>query len=655
MSPYLSLYSTSNLSQKVKELEYLWESFVQNHEPPTNLRSSVYESWKRCQMYGVDPKKTKTDVSLSDDHLRELISQSRLYEAAIPIMDDLTRQIRGTNYLTTLCDREGRIIYLDGDHKILSVAELMNFLVGADWSEQAAGTNAIGTSLATGHPIQILSAEHYCQGCHPWICSSAPIKDPLTGQILGAIDLTGLSIEAQPHTLEIAIMAAGFVQRQFENISYSTLQYLHHHFSEVVKRKKQEALILFDVSLNLLDGTERALKLLNIRDWRQIKSIPQVKALQHILLHEIHTGKEFFLDQLNLSIYIEEINIQFERVGFLVHLIPERAQHVVNPNRYTPSHHPEWSIVIGQSAQIQAAVRKAQLIAPTQVSVLITGESGTGKELIARTLHETSLRRRSPFLAINCGSIPKELIGSELFGYEPGTFTGGNAKGKKGKFEEATGGTLFLDEVGEMPLDLQVHLLRVLQEKEVVRLGAVKPIPVDVRIIAATHQNIPQLIQEGKFRADLYYRLNVVELFIPPLHERGDDIFLLVDHFLQRLCHKYNKQKISIDQEVITLFKTYDWPGNIRELENAMEHAVLFCMTDRISLLDLPRTLLERANRKDGLVITTEKSDLEEREMVIRYIAETNGNLSEVARRLNMARTTLYRKMAKYGISKVFH
>jgi sigma-54 dependent transcriptional regulator, acetoin dehydrogenase operon transcriptional activator AcoR len=654
MSPYLSLYSTSNLSKKMKELEHLWESFVQNQEPSANIRTFVYESWKRCQSYGVDPKNKQTVISLSDGDLSELIRHSRLYEAAIPVMDDLTKQIRGTNHLTTLCDREGRILYLDGDHKILREAELMNFLVGADWSEKAAGTNAIGTSLATGHPIQILSAEHYCQGCHPWICSSAPIKDPLTGQVLGAIDLTGLSIEAQPHTLEIAIMAAGFVQKQFENISYSTFQYLHHHFSEVVKRKKQEALILFDVSLHLLDGTDRALKLLNIHNWQQIKSIPQFQQLQHFLLHEIHTRKEFFLDQLNLSIYIEEINIQFERLGFLVHLYPKKAQDIVDPSKLGAAHHPEWSVIIGQSEKIQASIRKGQLIAQTHVSVLITGESGTGKELIARTLHKTSLRCQSPFLAINCGSIPKELIASELFGYEPGTFTGGNTKGKKGKFEEATGGTLFLDEIGEMPLDLQVHLLRVLQEKEIVRLGAFKPIPVDVRIIAATHQNIPQLIKEGKFRADLYYRLNVVELFIPPLRERTDDILLLTEYFLNQLCNKYNKPPLTIDQNVSALFKAYDWPGNIRELENAMEHAVLFCMTDQISLSDLPRSLLGTPNGISGPLTAQEPLDHEERESIIRYISETNGNLSEVARQLNMARTTLYRKMAKYGISKTF-
>jgi sigma-54 dependent transcriptional regulator, acetoin dehydrogenase operon transcriptional activator AcoR len=649
MNPYLSLYSTSNLREKVHDLECLWENFILNNEPPERLRRFIYDSWKRCQSFGVDPNKMQTTVSLDDDELRELINHSRLYKASLPILDEMSKKILETNYLTTLCDREGRIIYLNGDCKILREAELMNFLVGADWSEEAAGTNAIGTSLAEGHPIQILSAEHFCQGCHPWICSSAPIKDPFTGHMLGTIDLTGQAMDAQPHTLEIAIMAASLVQKQLESAAYSTLEHLHRHFSEVMKRKAKEAIILFDVSLHVVDGTQKALKLLNIHSWPQLRSISEMKQLREILLHKTYSGGEFLLDQLNLSAYIEEIHFQLERVGFLVSLYPAQSKDIISlPNTKFCSHK-EWSVVIGRSDKILSTIRKGQLIAPANVSVLLTGESGTGKELIAKTLHKTSGRAGSPFLAINCGSFPKELIASELFGYEAGTFTGGNIKGKKGKFEEADGGTLFLDEIGEMPLDLQVYLLRVLQEKEIVRLGGAKPIPVDVRIIAATHQNIPQLIQEGKFRADLYYRLNVVELHIPPLRERQDDIKLLTQHFLDRLCKKYSKSLLSLNKEVLSYFKTYHWPGNIRELENAIEHAVLFCMADQITLSDLPRSMLEKVN----LASFTDPLNNVEKGLITQYIVESNGNLSEVARRLKVARTTLYRKMAKYGISNM--
>ncbi|GEN36119.1 sigma-54-dependent Fis family transcriptional regulator [Aneurinibacillus danicus] len=650
MSPYLAFHSTSELYGKMKELENLWEKFVLTNSPPEKLRYLIYESWKRCQEYEVDPKKKQSAISLNNDQLLEIMNHSRLFEAAVQIMDDLSKQIRGTGYLATLCDSEGRIIYLDGDQKVLKEAELMNFLIGADWSEKAIGTNAIGTSLATGHPVQIFSAEHYCQGCHPWICSSAPIKDPLTGRILGVVDLTGLSFEAQPHTLGIATMTANFIQKRYKEISYSTLQYLHHYFTQVVKRKNGEAIILFDLSFNIINGTEKALKLLNIQHWQQIGSIPGIKQLQNFLLNQVHICKESYLDQLKLHVHVEEINIQLERIGFLVYLQPQQSKDIVSsPGFCYDSSHQKWSEIIGQSEKFQSTIRKCQLVAPTSASVLITGESGTGKERIARTLHQTSLRHNSPFLAINCGSIPKELMASELFGYEPGTFTGGNSRGKRGKFEEANGGTLFLDEIGEMPLDLQVHLLRVLQEKEIVRLGSSHPIPVDVRIIAATHQNIPKLIQEGKFRTDLYYRLNVVELHIPPLRERDHDIILLTEHFLKRFSTKYNKTILSIDTDVISFFKTCQWPGNIRELENTIEHAVLFCLTNKITLSDLPRSLLEK--ERAPLLLQSSPNN-EEKSMIIRYIEEANGNLSEVARRLNIARTTLYRKMDKYGISK---
>lgn len=306
---------------------------------------------------------------------------------------------------------------------------------------------------------------------------------------------------------------------------------------------------------------------------------------------------------------------------------------------------------------------KREMVADADVPVLLLGESGTGKERFARALHASSRRRDKPFLAINCGAIPKELVAAELFGYEPGTFTGGLKQGKKGKFEEANGGTLFLDEIGEMPLEFQVHLLRVLQEKEILRLGGSRPIPVDVRIIAATHRDLAQMVREGRFRADLFYRLNVVSVAIPPLRERRDDIPLLLEHFVKRFADKYNRSRPQLDPELEAfLVHRYDWPGNVRELENAVEHAVLFCTGGRIDISHFPPAIAhayhtDRQGQTRGSwstqpAGTRDDRAAQERQRLLQVLSETGGNLSEAARRLGIARTTLYRKLKKLGLEK---
>jgi transcriptional regulator with PAS, ATPase and Fis domain len=308
------------------------------------------------------------------------------------------------------------------------------------------------------------------------------------------------------------------------------------------------------------------------------------------------------------------------------------------------------------------------VVAQTHVPVLLLGESGTGKELFAKAIHKAGPRRNGPFVAVNCGALPKDLLASELFGYAPGAFTGASKTGKRGKFEEAHGGTLFLDEIGEMPLEFQVYLLRVLQEREVVRLGSSEPIPVDVRIIAATHRNLEQLMRDGLFREDLYFRLNVVSLSIPPLRERREDIPLLIDHFLEKLSEQYGMTKPTVDPHVLEfLVHHYPWPGNVRELKHVLEHAVLFC-NRVITWRDLPESLRKaRENRCSAVptpigagptahLVGAEGSgppgSVDDREKLLHVLRDVGGNLSEAARRLRIARTTLYRKLDKYGIRK---
>lgn len=236
----------------------------------------------------------------------------------------------------------------------------------------------------------------------------------------------------------------------------------------------------------------------------------------------------------------------------------------------------------------------AHTAAFSDANVLITGDSGTGKEIVAHAIHQASSRRDEPFIAINCSAIPKELLPSELFGYVPGAFTGANPKGKKGKFEEAHKGTLFLDEIADLPLESQVQLLRVIQEQEITRIGSNNPIPIDVRIIAATNKNFQNEISRGKFREDLYYRLNVIPIKLPSLNERREDIPLLAEYFIKRCSKKHFKGPFHITKEAMEILQNYNWPGNIRELQNAIEFAVHFTKDSMIDANDLPENILAK-------------------------------------------------------------
>lgn len=309
-----------------------------------------------------------------------------------------------------------------------------------------------------------------------------------------------------------------------------------------------------------------------------------------------------------------------------------------------------WKEMIGHSPAFLNALTKCYKASFSNVPILLLGESGTGKEKIAQLIHQSSRRSAKPFIAINCGAIQKELIGSELFGYEGGTFTGGARDGKKGKFEEADGGTLFLDEIGEMPLDLQVHLLRVLQEKEITRLGSSRPMSIDVRILAATNKNLYDMCKKGLFREDLLFRLNVVAINVPPLRERKEDLEPLSQFFLKMFAKKYEKNTLALSEETRAFLIDYHWPGNIRELQNVLEHAAIFSESSFIELKDFPSYLFESSERKrqKDLPIV----DTAEKKILLRLLEETNWNLSAVAKKMQIARTTLYRKLKKYQLKE---
>jgi transcriptional regulator with GAF, ATPase, and Fis domain len=327
--------------------------------------------------------------------------------------------------------------------------------------------------------------------------------------------------------------------------------------------------------------------------------------------------------------------------------------------------------LVGKSQEMQHIFQIIETVANTPSTVLITGESGTGKELVAKALHESSSRKGKPFIKINCAAIPKDLMESEMFGYERGAFTGANSA-KPGRFELADGGTLFLDEIGEIPVEMQVKLLRAIQESEFERVGGLATIKVDVRLITATNRDLEKEVQLGNFREDLFYRLNVVPLRLPPLRERRADVPLLVHHIIRRFNERLKKSIRAISDEALEKLQAHAWPGNIRELENVLERTILFCATDHITVADLPdehgalaaarRPAHDRpadADTVSGEPLTGDtslkdivraKTSQVERELIIQALDETGGNVTQAAKLLKISRKSLQMKMKEFGL-----
>lgn len=306
-----------------------------------------------------------------------------------------------------------------------------------------------------------------------------------------------------------------------------------------------------------------------------------------------------------------------------------------------------FDTILGNSPQITEAIMLAKKVAPTNANVLLLGETGTGKEVFAQAIHSGSKRNGKPFMALNCSAFGKELLESEIFGHKAGAFTGAN-KDKQGLIEEANTGTLFLDEIGEMPVELQAKLLRVLESAEFIKVGDTKSTKVDVRIIAATNRNLQQEIKEGKFREDLFYRLNVFSITLPALRERKKDIPMLAEHFLQVFAQKTNQRLEGMDKEFLSHLQQHDWEGNIRELKNVIERAVILADGPKLTLVNLPlelQTLHEHSNTLSAFdLASVEKLHIQ------RVLNHTKGNKTETARLLNIGLTTLYRKIEEYQI-----
>lgn len=402
-------------------------------------------------------------------------------------------------------------------------------------------------------------------------------------------------------------------------------------------------LILLDLRMPVMDGIEALQRIKEINE-----GIPVIMLTAHGTMESaVEAMKLGAIDYISKPFDIEELKIQIKKsldVGELKEQVSYLREELEKNTGKT---------IIGESPKMQEVLKIVERVANTNATILVLGESGTGKEVIANAIHYNSDRRDKPYVKVNCGAIPENLIESELFGYEKGAFTGATAR-KIGKFERARGGTIFLDEVGELDLAMQVKLLRVLQEKEFERVGGNEVVKIDIRVIAATNRDLLKMVQEGSFREDLYYRLNVIPIQIPPLRDRKEDIPLLIEYFLDRYGKDIGRKNMSISREAQEKLITYKWNGNIRELENVVERMAILSQENIIKVENLPREIAYSEIVEEEILLPQEGICIEdlERSLILQALERTEYNQTKAAKLLGMSRHTLLYRMEKYGIEK---
>ncbi len=637
----------------------IWEQFVNGADDTSLLRPQIADSWKRSRDFRVNPygKSLAVDKNLLQGLLND---NRRLLEAALPLIKLVNEPIQGTGFVVVLTDRDGRVLDVEGDEEVVDRARQNNFEVCASRSERHAGTNAIALALIENKPIQVAGPEHYNIHHHDWTCSAAPIHDE-GGAIVGVINFSGHHLLSHKHTLGMAASLAQAVERQFLVDERTRNLKLSNKNLEAVINSISDGVIAIDATGTITAANLGLGNLLGI-DWVHLygKDIRHVFGSDVSLLKVLRSQQEFtdredvFTTGSRKVFCIttaRQIKNEQNQVMGAVGVIKARkdvhrtVNKIVGAKAIFTFHD-----IIGNSPQIQRAISLAKAAAVTDTRIILEGESGTGKELFAQSIHNASERRDGPFIAVNCSAIPRELIESELFGYSEGAFTGAKKGGKPGKFELADGGTLFLDEVCSMPLDMQAKLLRVLQQNEFARIGGIETIQTDVRVIAASNQPLETLIDEGHFRADLFYRLGVVVVKIPPLRERPQDIPMLLEYLLQKACSKLRKTVTGWSEEAMPVLCSYGWPGNVRELENYVERAVILVQGQTLRLEHFPKQVLSGGSEPAGQAGEFGALAEIEREAVQKALETHAGNISKASRALGITRNTLYNKIRRYGL-----
>ncbi|MED2962324.1 sigma-54-dependent Fis family transcriptional regulator, partial [Bacillus thuringiensis] len=592
------------------------------------INERISESWHRCRQANVNPYMNKGQKILSSNVFQEQKKKSEIFlDIALPQIQNMRKTIDELQMMALLIDPDGYVLSLSGNKQTLKRAKHINFIEGVKWTEAAVGTNAIGTALEIEEAIMISGTEHYSVASHSWSCAAAPIHND-DGKLIGVLDFSCPIEFSHPYMLGMVTSIAHAIERECSIRVHQNELHLIHRFLDVIDSDEQV------VICNHRDVIVSASKSVRerINNWSRMK-------LEELMHHGLET-------KLEIPVYSNE-----RMIGKCMYLKKNKQINTYSAFAFIKGI--TFSGVTGTSKAFQHTLEEIKLVSPTDASVYVCGETGVGKEYVARAIHENSPRKDGPFIAVNCGSLPKELMESELFGYVEGAFTGARRQGYKGKFEQAHGGTLFLDEIGEVPPEMQVALLRVLQERTITPIGSSKEVPVNIRIITATHKDLLRLVEEGKFRQDLYYRLHVYPLYVPSLIERKEDI----SYFIQHFCERKN-WNVVFPKSICNQFLQHTWPGNIRELVNVLERIYILSQGREICEKQVAFLLQTMMGNQQQLELQVENKtehplnfrEKIQRDSMIEVLQKTNGNVSLAAKLLDVPRSTFYKRMQKYKL-----
>ncbi len=632
----------------------------------------IQRSWLRSREFNLNHERIENNDILPTHLFQERSGQAEaLLHAAQPVLPLLFNFLQGRHHVVLLSDQDGYILESLGDPFFLTKSQSVHLSPGASWREAVKGTNAIGTALVEKAPVRVLGTEHFVRENHFLGCWAAPILNS-NGNTIGILDISSLASRTKERLLDIAVLGARMIEY---NLRLREFERSFHLYAEGL-RLSAELAVRHELALDsrgvITQITPAAAALLKINP----------DAARGTFIGDIFQPHFSSLDTTKAVAFLDLSGSSSPESG-LTPLSPAPTALASGSSYASPSSSPSPSplsrypeplttpLWVGSSEVSRKVLQRAAKVAATQTSILLQGESGTGKEIIARHIHLLSPRREGPFIALNCSALPDSLVESELFGYDDGAFTGAKRGGKPGKFELAQGGTIFLDEIGDISPNVQVALLRVLQEKEIYRISSGKAHPLDVRIIAATHRDLTMLVQEGKFRLDLYYRLKVITIELPPLRERIEDVLDLVPHLIAKFSHGGKTYQVA--PEIYTAFLTHTWPRNVRELENCIESMCALADGTLLTVADLPPELLQASHtaaftgsvfpRSSDADTASEEPipipdtqghngllRLQARELILDALNHTGGKIAPAARLLGIGRNTLYRKLKELGI-----
>lgn len=609
------------------------------------MNEQLKKSWERSQMYRVNFTKAK-DAILSEYEFKKYKEQKEGFLKDIhPTIEQLAHRIKPSGSVVIINDTNGFILENVGERKFLKDHEKIYLQNGACYSEQVRGTNSLGTICIEKKPLAVVGKDHYLEAHQRLYCIGSPIFD-LSGDLLAVLNISGYKDLYHPPMLDMIDNVARKIEDSFLFRQPKPQLILSLHPEQ---QANYQALLAVNEDGLITGANREARSLLNMETL-----VPEKLHIDEVLIgtNSLLEGK-VYTDSISLHKKDSEQNRLLGSVLLDSRVSPFSFSK--NNSQSKPAAKPKLSKgnrsfyndafdnIYGTDKAFLKAINTARKASATNYMIMVTGESGTGKDMLSLAIHNASSRSNKPFVALNCGGITKSLMESELFGYEAGAFTGAKQSGHLGKFELADGGTLFLDEIAEMPMEMQVTLLRVLQDFTITRIGGIKPIHLDVRIIAATHTDLWKKVQDGSFRADLFYRLQGVQITLPSLRERTDRL-QLAELLLKKVEDELGEKKLTFSADAKRLIETYTWPGNVRQVLGALREAAFLSNDGWIDFDCFPTYILSSYQQPN-----IDNSSLKQKEYqgIVEILKKTEGNISEAARILGIGRTTLYRKIKK--------